>query len=242
MRLVAAALVLLAAHAEAEDIGPLKTFGTGLSAFSHAAGPETPIFNYTLSATGKVGVMNHFWTTGDTDDAVFRYYIDGEATASIEFTAPAAAGAFFKDAGMWGNAQSGKGGAKGGWYVNYKIPFGKSITVTVEGSIGGGFVILRGCENLPVQVGTVPLPITARMQLQKIESKVFQPLDWVPIVDLPTGEGLIYMTAIAANSTSNNFWEGCYHLYTPYSEAFPGTVLSTGMEDFFDSGECALSA
>jgi len=27
----------------------------------------------------------------------------------------------------------------------------------------------------------------------------------------------------------------CYHLYTPYNEEFPGTVLSTGMEDFFDS-------
>ena len=27
----------------------------------------------------------------------------------------------------------------------------------------------------------------------------------------------------------------CYHLYTPYAEPFPGTVLSTGMEDYFDS-------
>jgi hypothetical protein len=43
------------------------------------------------------------------------------------------------------------------------------------------------------------------------------------------------MTAIAANSSSNNYWEGCYRLYTPHSQPFPGTVLSTGMEDFFDS-------
>ena len=48
------------------------------------------------------GVMNHFWTTGDTDNAIFRYYIDGEAEASIQFTAPKAAGAFFGDAEMWG--------------------------------------------------------------------------------------------------------------------------------------------
>ena len=46
--------------------------------------------------------MNHFWTTGDTDNAIFRYYIDGEAEASIQFTAPKAAGAFFGDAEMWG--------------------------------------------------------------------------------------------------------------------------------------------
>ena len=29
--------------------------------------------------------MTHFWTTGDTDAAVFRYYIDGEAEASIDY-------------------------------------------------------------------------------------------------------------------------------------------------------------
>ena len=43
------------------------------------------------------------------------------------------------------------------------------------------------------------------------------------------------MTAIAASSSSENFWEGCYHLRTPYAQPFPGVVLSTGMEDFFDS-------
>eukprot|EP01050_Picozoa_sp_SAG11_P045180 SAG11_NODE_22373_length_407_cov_0.831169_2_plen_81_part_01 len=41
------------------------------------------------------------------------------------------------------------------------------------------------------------------------------------------------MTAVAANSTDSTYWEGCYHLYTPHDQAFPGTVLSTGMEDFF---------
>ena len=45
----------------------------------------------------EVGVMTHFWTTGHTDDSTFRYYIDGEATASVQFTAPEAAGALFGD-------------------------------------------------------------------------------------------------------------------------------------------------
>lgn len=212
----------------------LKTFGTGLSAFSHSDGLETSIFEYGLSPTGYAGVMNHFWTTGDTDNLIFRYYIDGETTASIEFTAPKAAGAFYADADMWGNAQNGKGGSRGGWYVNYKIPFQKRINITIQGRVGNGFVILRGLENLPIQVGTLTLPTGTRLTLHKL-SQTFQPLDWVPIVDLPSGDGLIYMTAISANSSSNNFWEGCYHLYTPYQQAFPGTVLSTGMEDFFDS-------
>jgi len=220
--------------------GKLKTFGTGRSAFTNA-GPEMDLFNYTVTGgADSIGVMTHFWTTGDTDNAVFQYYIDGEAEPSITFTAPKAAGAIFGDNAMWGNAMNGKGGSIGGWYVNYKIPFGSRIRITVTGHIRNGFVILRGCENLPINVGAITLPRTARLQLQRIEAKVFQPLDWVPIVDIPSNktapiDGLVYMTAIAANSTSNNFWEGCYHLYTPYEQEFPGTVLSTGMEDFFDS-------
>ena len=76
---------------------------------------------------------------------------------------------------MWGTAKNGKAGSNGGWFVNYKIPFGKSVVVTVTGPIGNGFVIIRGCENLPVEVGAVTLPSTARMQLQRIENQVSPP-------------------------------------------------------------------
>ena len=31
-----------------------------------------------------------------------------------------------------GNSQNGKGGKQGGWYINYKIPFGKSIRITIQ--------------------------------------------------------------------------------------------------------------
>ena len=53
----------------------------------------------------------------------------------------------------------------------------------------------------------------------------------VPVVDMPTGNGLIYQTALAVQSANKHFLEGCYHLYTPHDEPFPGTVLSTGTED-----------
>ena len=234
---LAAADVSLAATAVAPT-GKLKTFGTGRSAFSHDlanAGLETSIFSNELSSGAEMGAMNHFWTTGDTDNLIFRYYVDGEAEASVQFTAPKAAGAFFADPAMWGTGKNGKGGSKGGWFVNYKVPFGKRINITIQGPVHNGFVIVRGCENLPITVGSVLLPPTARMKLLRIENVTFAPLAWVPIVDLPSGEGLVYMTAISASSASVNFWEGCYHLYTPYNQSFPGTVLSTGMEDFFDS-------
>ena len=51
------------------------------------------------------------------------------------------------------------------------------------------------------------------------------------MVDVPEGDGLVYLTALAVESKNKNFLEGCYHLYTPHDQAFPGTVLSTGTED-----------
>jgi hypothetical protein len=216
--------------------GPLKTFGTGRSAFQYTDS-EMSLFKFTVGATARSAAMTHFWTTGSTDTAIFRYYIDGETTASIEFTPPAASGAFFGDAQMWGTSKIGRGSSRGGWFVNIKIPFGNSVNVTIQAPSGAGrgngFVILRGCENVPVHVGDVLLPPQARLQLHRIEAKTFQPLEFVPIVDVPSGQGLVLMTAIAANSSSNNFWEGCYHLYTPHKQLFPGTVLSTGMEGSF---------
>ena len=49
------------------------------------------------------------------------------------------------------------------------------------------------------------------------------------------------MSTLAVNNTGKkagglNFLEGCYHMYDPPDQAWPGTVLSTGTEDYFDSG------
>ena len=76
---------------------------------------------------------------------------------------------------------------------------------------------------------------SARLRLHKIESQVFQPLEWVPLLDMPSGRGLVLLVALAASSSSYQFWEGCVHMYSPYKQPFPGTLLSTGMEDYFDS-------
>ena len=66
------------------------------------------------------------------------------------------------------------------------------------------------------------LPPTARLQLHKIDDKIFQPQEYVPLLDLPSGRGLVYLVALAASSSSYQFWEGCIHLYTPHDEPFPG--------------------
>jgi hypothetical protein len=46
-----------------------------------------------------------------------RYYIDGEATASIAFKPPLATGVGFDDLALWGNEKASDGAKKGGWSV-----------------------------------------------------------------------------------------------------------------------------
>jgi hypothetical protein len=85
-------------------------------------------------------------------------------------------------------------------------------------------------------VGDLELPgASARLALHKIEQKLYQPLEWVPLLDLPTGDGLVFQTTLAVTSGNLNFLEACYHLHTPHAAPFPGVVLSTGTEDYFDS-------
>jgi hypothetical protein len=43
------------------------------------------------------------------------------------------------------------------------------------------------------------------------------------------------MTTLAVTSGNLNFLEACYHLHTPHDVPFPGVVMSTGTEDYFDS-------
>lgn len=250
-------------HAGVPSPPPLKTFGTGWSA-SVFNQTEQTIFEHAVPA-GTIGVMTHFWITGmeqavhqpgayfnsnGTDNVTVRYYIDGETSPSIEFKPPMAAGVGFSDVSANGDPTGmahrliGRAGM-GGWYVNLKIPFGVSVRVTIAkhsnaaGPYGWrqdpSFVIVRGCENLPVMVGAHTLPPSARLRLHKIEAHLFQPLDWVPLLDIPSGRGLVLLVALAASSTSYQFWEGCFHMYTPYNQPFPGTLLATGTEDYFDS-------
>ena len=236
--------VLLCLLECAFGVGNLKTFGTGKSSFTLTS-EETTVFEY--STTSAVAVMTHFWITGSpspapagTDNATVRYYIDGERSPSIAFQPPMAAGVGFDDGTPnWGTPKIGRGSNLGGWFVNLKVPFGRSIRVTLAmpplSRPATAYVILRGCENLPIHVGAITLPTSARLRLHKIEAQTFAPFAFVPIVDLPMGSGLIYMHAIAAASASYNFWEGCYRMHTPHDQPFPGLVLSTGMEDYFDS-------
>eukprot|EP01064_Diplonema_japonicum_P020460 TRINITY_DN2991_c1_g2_i2.p1 TRINITY_DN2991_c1_g2~~TRINITY_DN2991_c1_g2_i2.p1 ORF type:complete len:430 (+),score=107.54 TRINITY_DN2991_c1_g2_i2:71-1360(+) len=220
-------------------------FGTGLSSWELPA-KETTVFAHSLPA-GSVGSITHIWTTCSqscVDGTVIRFYIDGETTPSIDMLPPMAAGVGFNDShAPWGTKWMGLGAGNGGngqaWFNNFRIPFTKSIRVTLHhqsgAPFGGFYFIVRGARDMPIQVGGYTLPKTAKLLLQKFEGEL-QPLEWLAVTDVKSGSGIHFASTIAVASNDLNFLEGCYHSFSPYNESFPGVLLSTGTEDYFDSG------
>jgi len=125
-------------------------------------------------APGDYGVLTHVWITypvklepgvivryfSHHDQSLTplnRYYIDGETKASIEYRPPLACGVGFGDQqAPWGNKYFGKAANDSGWYNDFKIPFQKSIVVTLQHlwtTHGRFFMVVRGATNYPITVG-----------------------------------------------------------------------------------------
>ncbi|KAH3756429.1 DUF2961 domain-containing protein [Pelomyxa schiedti] len=216
-----------------------QTFGFGLSSGSVTT-TETIVFQHWL-AEGDTGAMTHFWMTipnGYENGLLVRYYVDGELDASIEFEPPLACGVGFGDSqAPWGIHWFGKGANSGSWFNNFIIPFKSSIVVTVQHTVadyGGFYMIVRGATNVPIRIGNLVLPSSSKLTLHKFSADV-APVTYVDFVNIASGSGLLFLHTIQVDSANLNFLEGCYHMYTGEQE-FPGTVLSTGTEDYYDSG------
>jgi len=102
-------------------------------------------------------------------------------------------------------------------------------------------MIVRGYPSSysePLVINNVKLPFYARMRLFTTE-KALEPFEYVDLVNIPgssaQNKGMLFMHSIAVQSGNMQFLEGCYHAYTPYDVPFPGVLLSTGTEDYFDS-------
>jgi hypothetical protein len=81
------------------------------------------------------------------------------------------------------------------------------------------------------------------MILQKNPIAVRQPLEYVPIAELPKGQkGMVFFVSWAVESkpvggpsAGGGYIEGCWQFYRAADEKFPGLVVGTGVEDYFDS-------
>ena len=104
---------------------------------------ELALFNHTIQTPAGIAhgaYLNHFWSAGGkgavgmyiADTQIVRYYIDGEATASIEFTPSMAAGSGIGFEGLDYYASG----------LNAKEPWGPSASNRVFGhaaATGGGW-------------------------------------------------------------------------------------------------------
>jgi len=142
----------------------------------------------------------------------------------------------------------GKHGEAGAYMGYHKILFQKSIKVTARtvDNLQVIYLVVRGHEVARSSQGASGLlmpsgftvPPNARTQLQRIDNVTFHRLQFVPVVDLPKGyAGLIYLVTLApmTSPAGNSYIEGCWHLFTDSEKQWPGIIMGTGTEDFFDS-------
>jgi hypothetical protein len=230
----------------AGSLSELKTFG--------AAGKQVSVLNHDREVqlfrhAGK-GCLTHMWFGGsfkDYDQTRIRIYVDGENDPSIDMELFLGHGIGFGDnAAPWGVPRIGKTGDPSGVYNTYRIPFRKSVRVTAQLAPGSPdhpdfWWIVRGTENLPVELGGVKLPASARLKLYKRTSYTAQPLEEFSLCDVK-GNGALYEVTMSAKGsrTSTNssdswkdlsFMEGCMRAYIGRTKN--PILLSSGLEDYF---------
>ena len=214
----------------------LKTFGTkGKEVTPLSRDKEAELFHH----EGR-GCLTHMWFGGGwkgCDKTRIRIYVDGETNASIDMELYLGHGIGFGDeSAPWGIARIGKTGSGANVYNTYRIPFGKSIRVTgqLDSDTTGNpqfWWIIRGTENLPVELGGVRLPDNARLKLYKLENHTAQPHEEFSLCDVK-GNGALYQVTMAAKSHGNLcFMEACMRAYI--GGAKEPLFLSSGLEDYF---------
>jgi hypothetical protein len=240
-------LAPLAALRAADVVPPtLKTFGTmGKEVTPLSAQQEAELFRH----EGR-GCLTHRWFGGafkGYEQTRIRIYVDGETNASIDMELFLGHGIGFNDSfAPWGIARIGKTGDPSGVYNTYRIPFGKSVRVTGQLSPDTPgrplfWWIIRGTENLPVELGGVRLPDNARLRLHKLENHMAKPLEEFALCEWK-GDGALYQVTMAAKGLRRgpdekqrwkdlSFMEACMRAYIGgVSEPL---MLSSGLEDYF---------
>jgi hypothetical protein len=223
-----------------------KTFGTvGKEVTPLRRDREAELFFH----QGK-GCLTHLWFGGGwkgCDRTRIRIYVDGETNASIDMELFLGHGIGFGDeSAPWGTARIGRTGGGANVYDTYRIPFGKSIRVTgqlapdTEGNPLFWWIV-RGTENLPVELGGVRLPDRARLHLYKLENYTARPLEEFSLCDVP-GDGALYQVTMAAKGLRKlpdasqrwqdlSYMEACMRAYI--DGAKEPLFLSSGLEDYF---------
>ena len=234
------------AYGQSEWTQGMKTFGsTGKELTVLKKEKEVAL----LEHTGK-GALTHMWFGGDFEgygETLLKVYVDGEVTASIDMELFLGHGIGFNDNyAPWTVSKMGKTGAPSGIYNTFRIPFSKSVKVTAQLSKKAPdspkfWWIIRGTENLRVNLGGVTLPENAKLRLHKVVNKEYDPLVEFDMCNVK-GDGALFMVTVAAKglrikSQPEERWkdlsyqEACVRAYIGGSKT--PLLLSSGLEDYF---------
>jgi hypothetical protein len=192
-----------------------------------------------LATHSGSGYLDHMWFGGAFPDYLrlrIRVYVDHESTSSIDTELGLGAGVGFGDSDApWGTQFSGITGSPSGVFLNYRIPFRSHIRVTAELPSGVSrdtvlWWIVRGAENLPLEVSGIHLPETARLRLHKAEDLLVQPFEEFDLCRV-NGSGMVFQVTVAARSANYNYIEGQMRAYM--SGKNEPQFLSSGLEDYF---------
>ena len=260
LRLAAAACALLLAGAG--DPSP-RSFGVGRSQIKVTTAAETLLLAHNVSDGFSTAMVDFFWITGDpvagsdrcgVDVMIWRFYVDGEAEASVAVsTAQAAFVGNADTSAPWSNEWAGKNSKFGGWHVNVPVPFSKSVRVTLQlppwwPADERLFAMARGVEGLLPRVGAFSLPAGARLTASVVNASL-APLDFHTLVTVPAGTSglflgsMIDMQLYGPGAGSLNSLEGCWHFHSPPTTPFPGSfLLGTGAEDYPESAYCECAS
>lgn len=225
------------------DMAKYKTFSTmGKEQAVLTSTEETELFN-----DDGAGCLTHMWFGGAFDGVAqtrIRIYIDGETEPSIDMELYMGHGIGFGDEGVWGIGRVGKVGAPNSVYNTYRIPFGAGIRITAQLPSGVKqkplfWWIIRGTRNLPVNIGGVQLPSSARLRLYKLENHTAKPLEEFDMCNVE-GDGALHQVSMAAKGlrvSDNWHWhdisymESCVRAYIDGADE--PMMLSSGLEDYF---------
>lgn len=184
------------------------------------------------------GVITHMWFGGEYqhfDKAILRIYYDNQEIPQIEAELFMMHGVGFHDSDSFSTEILGKTGHPGGLYNCFKIPFQNGIKITVqmdERAVEKDWFwsIVRGTDDIPINIGGITLPKSARLKLQKNENYNAMPLEEITIYNTKAKNGALFLVALSAQSTNFEYQESCIRGYFNSSEP---ELISSGLEDYF---------
>eukprot|EP01084_Bolivina_argentea_P123339 218570_1 len=109
------------------------------------------------------------------------------------------------------------------------------------------FTLVRGVydrSSININIGDFTLPLNTQLITQSFVSKsTLQPLEYYNIFEINNSNGgLLFMSTLSIVSENLNFLEGCFHFYNSKNQIFPGEIVATGTEDYYDSGYYFIDA